>query len=570
RPCDSCRKRKSRCVTEGESSVCVLCKFHGQPCTYEEAPKPRKRNASRDGERSNAASPVKRSLAFKTIPGTGVEEYDTLPGPSLLKRTLGLQNLHHSQYIGRHEVPDPYGAPYAASSDGAKRAKKSDDLEIVVRPVHPSHAFRIIPDPTTEGYSEQRGWIDDIEAAVYPHGNHLVQLYFRIIHPSFPILHQQVFLEKYARSYREFSPPLLAAVYLAACGYWRYSEHLIDYERPDLTKLRHLAFASFRATVMRPKLSTVQAGLLLAQYEATDKHGWINGQQSKLAHQLVDLAYTLGLHLDARHWEIPDWEIGLRRRIGWAVYMQDKWTALLHGRPSLISAHDWCVPPLDEDDFPEIEEDDREGSAEVEKSRLVFMQMASLTEILSGVLVDVFSARSQQMLDAAVGDKIGLLLTWVKPWQLHLRNWFSSLPESLRMDTAASMKLSPVGYLRLAYLTLETCIHRHIIRTLAMSETVDPNLVRACRAAGKDRLINAVDFLQRLQAQHLASFWYYISSKCCALIHAFGQSLAASALDPAERAFYEQKVKEFRWTLKVNSEAGTGFMKQAIGMLDIS
>src|ERR1700761_300079 len=43
RPCDACRKRKSRCeITEGES-ICVLCKFHRQPCLFQENPQPRKK-----------------------------------------------------------------------------------------------------------------------------------------------------------------------------------------------------------------------------------------------------------------------------------------------------------------------------------------------------------------------------------------------------------------------------------------------------------------------------------------------------------------------------------------------
>jgi hypothetical protein len=34
---------------------------------------------------------------IRTTNGTGVEEYDDLEGPSLLKKTLGLQNKHHSR-----------------------------------------------------------------------------------------------------------------------------------------------------------------------------------------------------------------------------------------------------------------------------------------------------------------------------------------------------------------------------------------------------------------------------------------------------------------------------------------
>jgi len=43
RPCDACRKRKSRCVLNEGSTICVLCGFHSQACTFLYTPQPRKR-----------------------------------------------------------------------------------------------------------------------------------------------------------------------------------------------------------------------------------------------------------------------------------------------------------------------------------------------------------------------------------------------------------------------------------------------------------------------------------------------------------------------------------------------
>lgn len=93
RPCDACRRRKSKCVTEPGKAICVLCNFHSQACTYLQAPQPRKRPAHLGATADGPAT--KRNRTIRTKPGTGVEEYDSLPGPSLLKRTLGLQNKHY-------------------------------------------------------------------------------------------------------------------------------------------------------------------------------------------------------------------------------------------------------------------------------------------------------------------------------------------------------------------------------------------------------------------------------------------------------------------------------------------
>jgi hypothetical protein len=43
RPCDACRKRKSRCVINEDAKICVLCEFHHQECTFLYTPQPRKR-----------------------------------------------------------------------------------------------------------------------------------------------------------------------------------------------------------------------------------------------------------------------------------------------------------------------------------------------------------------------------------------------------------------------------------------------------------------------------------------------------------------------------------------------
>lgn len=48
RPCDACRRRKTRCVTQDGSSACGFCKLHSKECTYLEKPAPRKRKAKDD------------------------------------------------------------------------------------------------------------------------------------------------------------------------------------------------------------------------------------------------------------------------------------------------------------------------------------------------------------------------------------------------------------------------------------------------------------------------------------------------------------------------------------------
>lgn len=70
--------------------------------------------------------------------------------------------------------------------------------------------------------------------------------------------------------------------------------------------------------------------------------------------------------------------------------------------------------------------------------------------------------------------------------------------------------------------------------------------------------------MDSLKARHLKSFWYFSSTACLTLLISFGNVLVGSAFDSSEEQFYLDKLKEFRWTLKINGEMGAKFMSAAI------
>lgn len=501
-------------------------------------------------------SPGAQTRVIRTTNGTGVEEYDDLEGPSLLKKTLGLQNKHHSQYVGATRGLEPALLGQLSSSE-------HDEVQLIggaLRRVNSTEAFLLLPDPGTQGYEDELDDLDAIEAIIRPHGKSLVNLYFRIVFPSFPILHKAVYLEKYNRSYREFSPPLLAAVYLLALHYWTYDDKLSKSKRPDVQELEKLARKALGDTIHRPKLSTVQAGLLLLQHTDTDS--------AELTAQLVSVAYGLGLHLDASNWRIPQWEKGLRKRLGWGLFMQDKWSSLGSGRPSLINSSNWALQTVTNTDFPEnaSHEDDQEGSTEVEKGRILFSHMITLSEILADLLDTVFTVKTTREIASAGTNGLSIVLEKVKPVQLRLKEWFSSLPDCLSMDSAPVMKLNSVGYLRLAYVATEITLHRRIM--LALSSTTDPQLYQICRSVAHERFSFAIDFVQSLKPQHLSSFWYFASPQNFALVGVFGVLLLSTTSSLEEAEFYRTKLREYRWTLKINTENGARYMKPAMALLD--
>ncbi|KAI2784463.1 fungal-specific transcription factor domain-containing protein [Daldinia loculata] len=577
-PCESCLRRRLKCVVGDDDDSCASCQVRGIPCSLNQSPQPRKRKLARD---SNEESNGKRgrlrqrqaSLSSTTASTSLIEEMANFGGPTLLKRTLGLQEDRYSQYIG----PTTDFEPSLINLSPFDPQDESLLARGTLRKVSDNDIFLMLPDSATPGHERQYDDIDELQRLVTPYGRKLIDLYFEVVHPAFPIVQKNVFYEKYDRNYREFSPPLLAAVYILAINWWDYSEELSKSQRPNVREIERIIRSSLADAMWRPKLSTVQAGLLLSQRP--------EGDQWAPTAQIVAIAQELGLHLDCTHWKIPPWEKGLRKRLAWALYMQDKWGALVHGRPSHIFSSNWVVQPLASNDFPETELDEQneEEKMDIERGRTLFVQMIYLTQVLAEILETFYTLEAMQNVTDAGPQGTHLVLGLAKPIQLKLKEWYAALPGIIRMDSSfqsstvapavASTRLSSIGYLHLAYFATEITLHRRIIRSLETdSQAVDPYVQHICRSAAKARLISAMDFVNRLTPQHLRSFWYFASKTNFALIGTFGSLLWATSPGREEADWYRRRLGEYRWTLSVSSKPGEskGLTEFAMGMLDIS
>ncbi|KAG7131043.1 Transcriptional activator protein DAL81 like [Verticillium longisporum] len=562
-PCDICQRFRIKCtLTDDDEEGCLPCQNRGSECSFVSSPPARKRklngHLADDGKRSSPArSDIRRrrqpqpSLSSTAGSSSFIEDMANVGGPTLLKRTLGLQNDRYSQYIG----PTTDFEPSLINLSPFDPHDESLLSRGTLRKVSDDETFLMLPDMNTPGYEHTLEDIEEVEAVVRPHGKKLVDLYYRIVHPGFPIIQKTVFLEKYERGYREFSPPLLAAVYILAINWWDHDEDLRRIPRPDVRELERLVRTTLSDAMYRPKLSTIQAGLLLSQRP--------EGDQWAPTAQLVAIGQELGLHLDCTGWKIPPWEKGLRKRLAWALYMQDKWGALVHGRPSHIFASNWGVRPLTEHDFPDVEwdENDSEDQLEIERGRTLFSQMVHLSQILSEILDTFYTLQAKQTVTNSGAQGTHLVLSLAKPIQLKLPS------------AASTSRLSSIGYLHLAYFATEITLHRRIIRSLAApASALDPYVHHICRSAAKARLISAMDFVNRLNPSHIRSFWYFASKTNFALIGTFGSLLWATSPGREEADWYRRRLGEYRWTLSVSSKPGegTGLTAFAMKMLDIS
>lgn len=433
----------------------------------------------------------------------------------------------------------------------------------------------LIPQPGTPRYTEpQTSLIQTIERYVGSHGPSLIQ-HFRSINRSLPIIEGTLFETYNSRQRGSLDPALLCAIYLVAATSGLHELENARWQQIDLVQLEGLAFRLFENALLSPTLSTVQAGLLLMQMSNIDS--------KFLNTQLVGAAFELGLHLDCSNWTISTLERGLRRRLAWALYMEDQWCSLVHGRPSLISKSHWAVHDLCEGDFESTDRLDENVSHEdLKLGRDCFCQMVVLTGILSSILEALYTQKAMQEFDDAKKNGTRLVLARAKPIQVTLKEWFTRLPKDLKMDNGqapatigtcallnkSDPRLMCIGHLHLAYFATEITLHRCIIRSLG-STSADTYLTHVCRSAAKARLISAMEFVNRLRPIHLISFWYFPSRVNFALIATFGSLLLATAPCQEEADFYKARLAEYRWALSVSAKTA-GFLNFAIESLESS
>ena len=301
--------------------------------------------------------------------------------------------------ISRNTGAAPWSANY----------QKSDDR----------NAFLTFND--TDQASPHLAATQSVEKLVGPNGPLLLQHFQSAVSRSFPIIEPSTL----APSQRKhLDPALLCSIYTVSGS---SPDFMSDKKRPiDVQQLEDLALKLINDSLTKPTLSTVQAGLLLMQRSDIDS--------KTLNTQIVSAIFELGLHLDCSSWQLSEDERGLRKRLAWAVYMQDVWCSLVFGRPSLISKAHWAVRDLEDEDFRPLEDADEATLDERSRGHECFCQMVSLTQILSNILDTFYTQQAIQDYDEAGENGTRLILERAKPIQMRLKEWFTELPKTLKLD----------------------------------------------------------------------------------------------------------------------------------------
>ncbi|GKZ26010.1 fungal specific transcription factor [Aspergillus brasiliensis] len=561
--CDACVRRKSRCAINEMINKCYSCDFHRQDCTFTLSVTSRpgtadvtsKKRKLDDAEAEEVESPKRQSTT--TLPPASNKpdssSRPTLNNHHLLTPAFWFQSTQHIGLTTELEPALLEFLPLDQNNEGcvaSSRVRKFGDDGTFMRVVN-SHAD-----------SPQSATLDAIESLVAPYGSTLVEKFFEHVHPSFPILMEDSFRQSY-RARTGLTPLLLSAVYVLALKFVDVGPQSV--RRPDAGRLESTALKLLTESLPYASMSTVQAGLLLMQRS--------NLATAALNAQLVTAGFELGLHQDCSNWRMETWEKGLRKRLAWALYMQDKWSALVHGRPSHVVSSNWMVQDLVEQDFTDaFSGTSTHDDAPVGHGPLSFCHMVALTTILSDILDRFYTLQAIEEFKTAGANRTRMILERAKPAQIRLKEWFGRLPTQLKMESGGDIfetvneDNSRNGALHLSYFATEITLHRCIVRSLSQ-DTADAYLSHICRSAAKTRLISAMDFVNRLRPMHLRSFWPAAARTNFALIGSFGVLLRVTAPTKEESEFYRLRLCEYRWTLSV-SKKDAEFLEFALESLD--
>ena len=172
-------------------------------------------------------------------------------------------------------------------------------------------------------------------------GLRLISLFRTFILPQYPIFSENLFPDP------QTSPPyLLAAIYMVAQPFARFDDVLsieLAYDSLNNPALFQLINKALQFESHSPNLSVVQTLLLILLRPSTDPLILESSFKWSLHGLLISTSQTLGLHYDPTSWNIPPWQVSLRRRLSSTIFAVDKWLACSLGRPPLITRDAWLV-----------------------------------------------------------------------------------------------------------------------------------------------------------------------------------------------------------------------------------
>nr|XP_019007019.1 uncharacterized protein I203_00615 [Kwoniella mangroviensis CBS 8507]OCF70480.1 hypothetical protein I203_00615 [Kwoniella mangroviensis CBS 8507] len=366
RPCDACRRRKTRCLITAIGPPCSLCADAKRKCTFNFAPPARKpRQSIRPASSENETGEAEVEMDGDAGPST----------PSAIngKRTRSPDSVDRigGNWRRRRETSPPDTTSVQTSRRNSNLTQLADTASSFDHLAVSGFEPHVLTNPITDDLLP----IQDEEADKPTDRPHVKQISSDPKRPIFVIMQPRhenfrsggagingltnlrTLISHQPTSFSE--PSLISA----------YTTH-VHTARPILPKgkisrfppnlLAAILASSFAHAKDTRPLAGLAANLLQSASEGTGESNLVTvitnimmigvrpgatnqGSYLLLAHTIA-LAQLLGLHLDPSSWSIPAWEQDLRIRLWWMLRIHDAWMSFLNSRPSHVQADNSTAP----------------------------------------------------------------------------------------------------------------------------------------------------------------------------------------------------------------------------------
>lgn len=326
-----------------------------------------------------------------------------------------------------------------------------------------------------------------IEQVLSPYTSEIRKAFFDHLHPCFPVLDEQTFLDMWHEDSEGISPTLVCDLYASALQVWDRSTVLCQQTRPDPHFVWNQAVIALQDDFMAPTISTVHAAVLdLLGRPVIGVTGNIVN-----AGRVVTLAQSLGLHRDPTSWGATEPEKGVRINLWWGILIHDYWSSIGHGTPPTVNPRYFDVPiPTcanagTSDDQPRFRE------------RSTFVQLCKLSQILGDILPLVYSLRE-------AAEEIEWKLRKIK---CDLGDWVFQLPDYLQPSCATPFVINGSSNLWFAYLSIKVLIYRLSFKEVLGEVNGAPKARQIRLVLLRDSASEAIDFVTSLTEAQLQEFW---------------------------------------------------------------
>ncbi|KAF9912872.1 hypothetical protein EC991_007483 [Linnemannia zychae] len=448
--CQECRRRKTRCNYDGQGDKCSTCARIGTACIFSQkngvvldmekvmeennphlVHQREKEQRAKERERERDLLQAELSSSYPST-GFSTRPYRSNSAGGLTGRSSPTEDL--SQVMGRLQI-DSYGiAPHtlrsfsqvagdndsAEPSSGESSATESVEPSASTMTHDPDQLFHKRRSSSGASPGRSRGRSEPL-VDIQPD---LIELYFQHVHPYLLIVHKPSFLRRLYDPKDPVPDFLLAAIYAVASQY-------APGRAQDGRRYFDLWLSRLDDTLDKPRLSTIQALLLIIKYQEGVKHNGFYFRTYMYAQMVTVLARELQLHktspvsmkLDKESHEV-------RRRLFWSIFILDQFISVSQGRA--MSFRD--VEP--EADMPCINIEDPEDAQEIENI-LNMIEYIKLSKINHQALMLVRKSLTKAI---RAEDAIPQCRTI----SAHMLAWKANLP--IRLQLASNMSArTPFG-----------------------------------------------------------------------------------------------------------------------------